>query len=229
MIKQYHNSINILQSELMSPLDPAQISMHFVQELKANRTSMRLLEKYAKQIVAQESTPQFESVSSYVNFLALLKERQPAFIDSTLYPKVLSLFRQSLGWPEELSEPNVRLVGKDGVHCTIPKELLEFRFQYFRTLFSSQFFESQTDNGIYTVKCSLSSETLKCFASYLDDKKITVTTRPVLDELIDWAELLSDETFQTDVAHTVFDYFTDEQHAQDFDQRYVEMLSLIHI
>ena len=132
----------------MIPLDPVQIQMSLVQGLREKPNSKKL-ERFAKQIVEKNVSPSFESLRCYQEFLTLLKERQSAFSDSTLYPKVLSIFKTTMGWPEQISEPNVRLVGNEGTSCSIPKELLEFHFKYFRTLFSSEFIESQAVNGIY--------------------------------------------------------------------------------
>jgi tetratricopeptide (TPR) repeat protein len=214
---------------LFFPKSSSSIQLTDLDQFRKENNSKKL-EKFVQIIVKNNATPRFANQYCYLQFLGILKERQNDFIDRTLYTKVLSVFGENVNAPKEPSKLDVRIEGKDGTHCTIPKEALE-SFDYFKTMLGSTLKESKTDQDVYRITCRLpsgeplSSQALECFKGYVFNGKIATSDIAIMQELHEWAHLLNDTNFQETTSKCIIEYLSDEEHVQEFDKLYVEGLS----
>ena len=201
-----------------------QMVEHFDRKITRNK-NLQMLELFLETMTHAE----FSSPEVYINFIKLLNKAK--FNNPELLLKTLTLFRQRLGLPAEAFEENVLLIASDKeTHFPFSKELLTGLSNYYKTMFSSGFLESQENR----VETRLSKETLQIFKTYVYGGKLESASIEALKELLDFSQMIMDNELQTMVSKTIFDYFLDEnnegsfdaelmaEHATEFTKQYLE-------
>ncbi len=158
---------------------------------------------------------QFESTQVYHRFLRLLPQVN---LDETRYYNILSTFRNKLGLPFDLFDSNVTLISQDGSLFQFSEQLMKIcSIEMFATLLNSDFTEGQKKE----IKLPLSGEAIKNFLVFFYTGKVQQASIESLKELLNFAKMISETELEAMTRQTIFDYFFDESHADQFDEELI--------